>query len=246
MAKKFQKPTTRNQYEYNKQIERIERFARRYHIDVHLPNTPERVTKNKLDELKDLKGKKILEVATVDVMTDEPLDEYDVEELRQETINALDFYNEVVGDVPLQKGKKQFISRTKYEDNVKRQYGISWEEQQMKTFEQTMRQYRQEFSDIMLNWRDDMIEKLGVETFFDLLKEFEQEHGGIGKAEAYNLGRLAKWLNKFAERIDDPDVRQAAIEEAEYIQSDKSIEAAFYDFKKFNRKNYYKQRNKRG
>lgn len=239
MATKISHPKTANQKEYNRQIDRIERFARKYHIDVHLPDAPKRVTQNQIDKVTDLRGKNILEISTVDVVDLTP---YGIEGAKAQTMNAADFFDLVVGDdMTFSEGAKTFKSGTRYQEDVAQHKGAVHEQQAIDSFTENISQYRPFFRDTMLDWRDKMIDRLGMKAFVRILEDFESEFGGIGKAEAYNLEKLAKWLNKFAERIDDPEIKQAALQEVEEMQSDQSFSEAFDDYKKY-RRDYYKRR----
>lgn len=239
MATKIQHPKTANQKEYNRQIERIEKFARKYHIDVHLPDAPKRITATDIQGVKDLRGKNILEISTVDVVDLTP---YGIEGAKAQTMNAADFFDLVVGDdINFSEGAKAFKSGTRYQEDVRTNRGASHEQQTLDAFAENIGQYRPFFRDTMLDWRNKMIDRLGIKSFVRILEDFESEFGGIGKAEAYNLEKLAIWLNKFAERIDDPEIKQVALQEVEDMQSDQSFSEAFDDYKKF-RKDYYKRR----
>lgn len=241
MATKIQHPKTANQKEYNRQIERIEKFARKYHIDVHLPDAPKRITATDIQGVKDLRGRNILEISTVDVVDLTP---YGIEGAKAQTMNAADFFGLVVGDdINFSEGAKAFKSGTRYQEDVRTNRGASHEQQTLDAFAENISQYRPFFRDTMLDWRNKMIDRLGIKSFVRILEDFESEFGGIGKAEAYNLEKLAKWLNKFAERIDDPEIKQVALQEVEDMQSDQSFSEAFDDYKKF-RKDYYKRRYK--
>lgn len=239
MATKIQHPKTANQKEYNRQIDRIERFARKYRIDVRLPDAPKRVTQNRIDKVSDLRGRKILEISTVDVVDLIP---YGIEGAKAQTMNAADFFDLIVGnDVSFSEGAKAFQSGTRYQQDVAQNKGVVHEQQAIDAFTENISQYRPFFRDTMIDWRDKMINRLGKKAFVRILEDFESEFGGIGKAEAYNLEKLAIWLNKFAERIDDPEIKQAALQEVEEMQSDQSFSEAFDDYKKY-RRDYYKRR----
>ena len=229
---------TPNQKAYNKEVERLKRFGRLHKVNVQIPDRPDRITKQALDKIKNLKGKDILAISTVDVTKD-----IDTGERLQtpETVNALDLYEQYVGDKPFSAGERQFDSLTRFYDNIEQDNGKDYNEKLLDTFETNLRQYRQTFRDIMGEWKDKMIERLGLKTFLDTLQNFEQEFGGIGKAQAYNFDQLTQWLNRFAERIDDPDVRQAALNEVEEIQSNSMLRQEFDDYKKFRRKSHYKR-----
>lgn len=241
MATKISHPQTANQKEYNRQIERIERFGRKYGVRVSLPSAPKRVTQQELDRVTNLKGKEILKISSVYIADKTAIENLDLQVPENNTINALDLYEALQGDTPLSQGGRTFISHTRFQDNILHSNDTSYEEKILNSFEQNVSQYRPFFRDTMLEWRDKMIDRLGGKAFVDTLTKFEQEFGGITKAEAYNLARLTKWLNKFAARIDEPTVKEVALQEVEEIQSDQTFANAFEDYRKYRRKKYYKR-----
>lgn len=234
------KRVTANQKEYQKQIDRMKRFEKKYHVKVDMPEQPKRITKKDVQELKELKGKKLLERSTVEIAAQVPLHEEEFQVGEQ--VNALEFLEAITnGSDDLQANSKAFISQTRFQQSAQNGEGQQWEDTYIQSFEEGLSQYRPEFQNIMSKWARSMAKKLGITTFVNTLQSYEQEFGGIGKAEAYNLSYLVKWLTKFAARIENPKVREAAIHEIEEMENDKSLYQDYYDYKAFKRKQYYRR-----
>lgn len=109
---KYIKPTTANQRQWNREIDRLLRFQKEHKgINVPIPEKPKRITKTKLKEIKAMKGKKILEKSTVNVPTNDPN-----RELKAGEMNAKEYFDKVVGqDKTLKEGEKTLKSNIEYD-----------------------------------------------------------------------------------------------------------------------------------
>lgn len=98
----YEKPTTKNQRQWNKEIERIIRFELTHKgIKVKLPEKPKRVTKETLKELHRTRGKKILEQSVVNIPKNVQKYFDRVDENGQ--LTGLDFFEQATGETDLKK-----------------------------------------------------------------------------------------------------------------------------------------------
>jgi len=222
---KFADPKSKNQKLWNEEIDRLLRFENKHNgVKIHLPKKPTRVTKHELSDLKELKGRKILEISSIEVAENDPL-----RDLQKGEMNAAEYYNKVIGDRPLNKGGSKYLNqhlqlerqrqqnqRVVTPENEEIELELAEQEQPFSPvtaneitemeFTQQLSAFRPEFQELVGNWADELISEMGENEFYESLREYQNEVGTIGRKEAYSKKSLVEWERKFVERLPQGSV----------------------------------------